>query len=103
MLPFKSTLFAAFFTHGLETVMHIQPVTRGLSRARTGRTRGFYGWWGDMDFGPHLLTVLAARRAGGGWRWCLHAPVPVDAFPDRKALAAYCERVIRASHPFAEA
>ena len=27
VLPFKSTLFAAFYTHGLEHVMQIQPVT----------------------------------------------------------------------------
>jgi 1-acyl-sn-glycerol-3-phosphate acyltransferase len=25
-----------------------------------------------------------------------HDPVPVDAFPDRKALAAHCEAAVRA-------
>ena len=27
VLPFKSTLFAAFYTHGLDQILHIQPVT----------------------------------------------------------------------------
>ncbi|MCF1710256.1 1-acyl-sn-glycerol-3-phosphate acyltransferase [Tabrizicola sp. J26] len=101
VLPFKTTLFAAFFTHGLETVLSIQPVTV-VYRAPEGADPRFYGWWGEMAFGPHLLAVLAAPRQGMA-EVILHPPVPVDAFPDRKALAAHCERVIRASHPFAEA
>lgn len=101
VLPFKTTLFAAFFTHGLETVLSIQPVTV-VYRAPDGTDPRFYGWWGDMGFGPHLLAVLAAPRRGAV-EVILHPPVPVDAFPDRKSLAAHCERVIRASHPFAEA
>ncbi len=101
ILPFKTTLFAAFFTHGLEAVLSIQPVTV-VYHAPQGADPRFYGWWGDMAFGPHLLTVLAARRQGVA-EVILHPPVPVDAFPDRKTLAAHCERVIRASHPFAEA
>ena len=101
VLPFKSTLFAAFYTHGLETVMHIQPVTV-VYHAPPGEDARFYGWWGQMGFGPHLLAMLAAPR-GGRVQVVLHPPVPVDAFPDRKALSAYCERVIRASHPFAAA
>jgi lyso-ornithine lipid O-acyltransferase len=28
-----------------------------------------------------------------------HPEVPVQAFDDRKALSAYCERVIRTRHP----
>ena len=101
ILPFKTTLFAAFFTHGLEAVLSIQPVTV-VYHAPDDADPRFYGWWGDMAFGPHLLMVLAARRQGVA-EVILHPPVPVDAFPDRKALAAHCERVIRASHPFAAA
>ena len=99
VLPFKSTLFAAFYTHGLDRVLHVQPVTV-VYHAPPGEDPRFYGWWGDMDFAPHLLITLAARRQGRV-EVIFHPEVPVDAFPDRKQLAAHCERVIRTSHPLA--
>lgn len=99
VLPFKSTLFAAFFTHGLDHIMHIQPVSV-IYHAPAGQDARFYGWWGEMDFAPHLLQVLAAPRQGRV-EVVFHAPVAVDAFPSRKELAAYCEAAIRASHPLA--
>ncbi len=96
ILPFKSTLFAAFFTHGMDQIMHIQPVTV-IYHAPPGQDARFYGWWGGMEFSPHLVKVLAAPRQGRV-EVIFHAPLAVDAFPDRKALAAECERVIRAGH-----
>ncbi len=101
VLPFKSTLFQAFYTHGLERVMHIQPVTV-IYHAPPGEDPRFYGWWGDMGFAPHLLEILAAPRQGAV-EVIYHAPVPVDGFPGRKELSQYCERVIRTSHRLAEA
>lgn len=99
VLPFKSTLFAAFYGHGLDRVLHVQPVTV-VYHAPPGQDPRYYGWWGDMDFAPHLLITLAARRQG--WvEVIFHPEVPVDAFASRKELAAHCERVIRASHPLA--
>ena len=95
VLPFKSTLFAAFFTHGLERAMQIQPVTV-IHRGPKGRSARFYGWWGDMDFAPHFLTV-AAEAGRGAIEVVFHDPVAVDAFPDRKALARHCEAAIRAA------
>ncbi|MFN3724397.1 MAG: lysophospholipid acyltransferase family protein [Paracoccaceae bacterium] len=97
VLPFKSTLFAAFFTHGMEAVMHIQPVTV-VYRPPVGVDPRFYGWWGGMTFAGHLVTVLAARQQGSV-EVILHPDVPVDAFANRKDLAAYCERVIATAHP----
>jgi 1-acyl-sn-glycerol-3-phosphate acyltransferase len=99
VLPFKSTLFAAFYSHGLDRVLHVQPVTV-VYHAPAGEDPRFYGWWGEMDFAPHLLITLAARRQGRV-EVIFHPEVPVDAFPDRKQLATHCERVIRTSHPFA--
>lgn len=93
VLPFKSTLFAAFFTHGLDQVMHIQPVTL-VYHAPAGQDARFYGWWGDMTFGGHLLRVLAQGRQGRV-EVVYHDAVEVDAFPDRKALAAHCETAVR--------
>lgn len=101
VLPFKSTLFAAFFTHGLDRILHIQPVTV-IYHPPPGEDARFYGWWGDLAFGPHLLKVMAQRRQGRV-EVIHHPPVPVDAFPDRKTLCQHCERVIRTSHPYAGA
>ena len=95
VLPFKSTLFAAFYTHGLNVGMYIQPVTLRYI-APEGSDPRLYGWWGEMDFGPHLIRVLAQRRQGRV-EVLYHKPVAVDDFPDRKALAAHCEAVVRAS------
>jgi 1-acyl-sn-glycerol-3-phosphate acyltransferase len=64
VLPFKTTLFAAFYSHGLDKVMQIQPVTV-VYRAPEGEDERFYGWWGDMGFGPHLLKVLRLAQGAG--------------------------------------
>jgi 1-acyl-sn-glycerol-3-phosphate acyltransferase len=53
-----------------------------------------------MEFGGHLLMVLAQGRQGRV-EVIFHEPVAVDAFADRKALAAHCEAVVRAGLPFA--
>ena len=94
VLPFKSTLFAAFFADNLRNGMRIQPVSV-LYRAPRGRSRRFYGWWGDMAFAPHFLTVLGQGRQGAV-KVVFHDPVEVAAFTDRKALALYCEETVRA-------
>jgi 1-acyl-sn-glycerol-3-phosphate acyltransferase len=46
--------------------------------------------------------VLADARPGRV-EVIYHPPVPVHAFENRKDLSAYCERIIRTSHPLAEA
>lgn len=93
VLPFKTTLFQAFFTDELRDLMHIQPVSV-VYRAPTGASPQFYGWWGDMTLGPHLLKVLAARPQGRV-ELTYHPPVRVADFPNRKALAAHLEQVVR--------
>jgi 1-acyl-sn-glycerol-3-phosphate acyltransferase len=95
VLPFKSTLFAAFFTAEVQVPLQIQPVTV-VYHAPKGEDVRHYGWWGDMAFAPHLLTVLSDARPGRV-ELVFHPPVPVRAFSDRKSLAAHCERVIRTS------
>ena len=93
VLPFKPTLFAAFFDEGLRETLQVQPVTV-IYHAPEGEDVRFYGWWGDMGFGPHLLATLAARRPGGV-DLVYHPPVRVADFPDRKALARHCEAEVR--------
>ena len=89
ILPFKSTLFAAFFSPALKDVLSVQPVSVVYTAPR-GQDPRFYGWWGEMGFGEHLLKVLAAPRQGSV-EIIFHDPVKVADFPDRKALCAYAE------------
>jgi len=97
VLPFKPTLFAAFFDPDLRETLKIQPVTVWYE-APEGVDPRFYGWWGDMDFGPHLLSTLAARRQGVV-TVIYHAPVAVRDYEDRKALAAAMETAVRSGLP----
>ncbi|MDX8353568.1 lysophospholipid acyltransferase family protein [Cognatiyoonia sp. IB215182] len=93
VLPFKPTLFAAFFDDALRDTLQIQPVTVNYT-APPGADPRFYGWWGDMDFGPHLLSTLAAPRQGKV-SVTYHAPVKVSDFEDRKTLAKATEEAVR--------
>lgn len=97
VLPFKSTLFQAFFTPNLRHDMQIQPVTV-IYTAPKGEDARFYGWWGDMEFGGHLAKMLAARQHGAV-KIVYHQPVRVEAFANRKALAAHLEHVVRRGMP----
>lgn len=96
VLPFKSTLFEAFFAPALVRSMHIQPVTV-VFHAPEGEDPRHYGWWGEMNFASHLLKTLATPRQGRV-EVIFHPEVPVDAFENRKTLAQHCERVIRTAH-----
>ncbi len=93
VLPFKSTLFAAFFAPHLADTMWIQPVSV-IYRAPKGEDARFYGWWGDMEFFPHFLATLAAKRSGGA-EIVFHAPVKVADYKDRKSLTQHCELAVR--------
>lgn len=98
VLPFKSTLFEAFFADSLRDVSHIQPVTVIYDAPETESDPRFYGWWGDMDLGPHALQVLAQRRQGQV-RVVYHPPLPVAACKGRKDLAARLEAQVRSGMP----
>jgi len=97
VLPFKSTLFEAFFTLNKAQPMQVQPVTL-IYDAPSDQDRRFYGWWGDMSFGGHLVQVLGAPRQGGV-TVLYHAPLRVADFTDRKTLAAAAEAAVRSGMP----
>ncbi|MEB8389159.1 lysophospholipid acyltransferase family protein [Rhodobacteraceae bacterium KMM 6894] len=97
VLPFKTTLFQAFFSPRLHHALQVQPVSL-IYTAPVGQDARFYGWWGDMSFGGHLLKTLAVARQGAV-QVVYHAPVRVEDFADRKALAAHVEAVVRAGMP----
>lgn len=96
VLPFKSTLFAAFFTPDLAERMSIQPVSV-VYTAPKGKDPRFYGWWGGMDFGPHFKKILAAPR--GNVQVVFHRPIAVAESGDRKKLALAAEQAVRSAHP----
>lgn len=91
VLPFRSTLFDAFFTAGDEGLT-IQPVTV-VYTAPPDQDPRFYGWWGDMDFGAHLLKVLAAPRQGAV-DVTYHPPLTVGEHANRKALARKAHELV---------
>jgi 1-acyl-sn-glycerol-3-phosphate acyltransferase len=97
VLPFKPTLFEAFFAVDLRPHLYVQPVTLLYCGPDDSEAR-FYGWWGDMDFGTHLLKTLAAPRHGR-IEVVFHAPLKVSDFAGRKDLALHCETVIRGAMP----
>ena len=97
VLPFKSTLFQAFFREHIRHEIFVQPVTV-IYQAPPDQDPRFYAWWGDMTFGAHALRVLAAGRQGHV-KVIYHPPVKVDDFSDRKTLATHVESTVRAAMP----
>lgn len=93
LLPFKPTLFQGFLDPALPEALAIQPMSASYE-APIGRDPRFYGWWGRMDLGPHLLAVLAQPRQGRV-TVRLMPPIPV-AGETRKTLAAKVETAVRA-------
>ena len=73
--------------------MQIQPVSV-VYHAPVGAPDRFYGWWGDMDFGSHLLKTLSSPRQGRVELF-YHPPLKVADFTNRKTLAAACENAVR--------
>ena len=96
VLPFTTTLFQAFMAPELRAVIWLQPVSVTYTTP-DGSDDRFYGWWGDMTFGAHLLATLAAKDHGTViTRY--HPPLKVDTFTDRKTLALACETLVRQGH-----
>lgn len=93
ILPFKSTLFAAFFSQRLQHSLQLQAVSV-VYKAPDGEDDRFYGWWGDMDFAPSLIKMLAQPRHGSV-TLVYNPPVRVDSFANRKSLAAKLESQVR--------
>jgi len=93
VLPFKPTLFQAFFSDRLRDVLQVQPVTLAY-HAPEGEDARFYGWYGDMELGSNILSTLAVKRQG--WvEVVYHPPLSVAAFAGRKALACAAETAVR--------
>lgn len=94
VLPFKPTLFAAFFDQGLPDDFQLQAVSL-IYQAPQGADARIYGWWGEMDFAAHLLATLAVRQQGAV-RVIYHPPLSLAAYSCRKDLAQALEAQVRA-------
>ena len=92
VLPFRSSLFAAFFDEEFWGDHWIQPVCLAYS-APPGRRRDFYGWWGNASFIEHAAMIISAPRQGRV-EVTFHDPVPVANYADRKQLSKVCEACI---------
>ena len=92
VLPFRTTLFEA-----LRAAPAVLPVTV-VWHAPPDRAPAFYGWWGDMGFGAHLLAVLSVPRQGRV-EVVRHGAIALADHPDRKSLARAAEAAVRAGLP----
>jgi 1-acyl-sn-glycerol-3-phosphate acyltransferase len=97
VLPFKPTLFASFFAPELRDKLVLQAVTV-VYKAPPGTDARFYGWWGNMDFAPHLISTLAAAKQGS-IEVIYHESKKLTDFSDRKQLARTLEEQVRAGLP----
>ena len=96
VLPFKPTLFAAFFSEALRDQLWVQPVSLRYEAGAQNLPR-HYAWWGDMEFAGHLLKILATKRQGSV-HLVWHDPLRVSEFGDRKALAQQAEAAVQGGH-----
>ncbi|WBU60972.1 lysophospholipid acyltransferase family protein [Paracoccus albus] len=97
VLPFKPALFQGFLDPDIPGSFAIQPIT-AVYHAPKGEDLRFYGWWGDMALGPHILAVLSVRRQGRV-HVILHPPIPIKG-ETRKTLSQASESAIRGALPF---
>lgn len=94
VINFKSTLFSAFHTPEVMDYAWIQPVSV-IYNPPEGYPKSVYGWWGNMHFGAHFMSVISMPERGLA-KIVFHEPVQVNTFENRKELAVYCEEIVRA-------
>ena len=94
-LPFKSALFAVA---EIEEDLPVQPVSlcythiNGVPVSRADRPK--IGWFGDMELIDHVISLMGLGRIRAEVRF--HPPITLREAGSRKALAQYCERMVRA-------
>lgn len=95
VLPFKSSLFAAAAKADRDTFVQTAAIAYtflgGVPLGR--RARPIVAWYGDMEMGGHVWTLLKAGPLDVHIR--LGEPVPLEKMGDRKALALLTEEQIR--------
>ncbi len=97
VLPFKSSLFAAFETAGL-SYLTLQPVTLNLlaidgQTADTPALRDLYAYHGDIELPPHLWNFAGLN--GVMLEIIFHKTIELSEHQNRKELAQICEEAVR--------
>ncbi len=113
VLPFRTALFAAakpcaasdprvageeaaagkLHDAVVQTISIVYTRLHGVPLNRADRP--LIGWYGDMDLPPHAWQLLKVGPIDA--RIVIGAPVPLDDFADRKALARHSEQEVRAN------
>lgn len=111
VLPFRTSLFAAAKpsvaakpastanadASGVLARAVVQTISIAYTRLHgvplNRADRPLIGWYGDMDLPPHAWKLLKAGPIDA--RIVVGAPVPLDHFADRKALARHSEDEVR--------
>ena len=100
VIPFKTSLFAAAKPAGgapmgakvsAQTLALTYNKVYGLPLCRRGRH--LVAWYGEMDLASHAWRLLGLGPIDAHIR--IGPPIPLDQFPDRKALARYAEDKVR--------
>ncbi len=105
VLPFKSTLFDIFFSHDIENLPVLQPMTLAL-RSVDGRPlddpaqRDLYAYYGDIVLAPHLWHFAKGR--GAHIAVVFHPPLELAHHEGRKALATAAQTACAAGLEFAK-
>jgi len=97
VLPFKSALFSVAERRDDDLPLTIQPVSLAYTRldgiplSRAFRPK--FAWFGDMTLVPHMFEMLGMGKLTV--EVTFHDPVFGHDFETRKALAEFCQRVVR--------
>jgi len=93
VLPFRSALFKP--AQPCSGIL-VQPVSLRYTRLNGHRVseklRPLIGWYGDMEFRPHLWRFLGLGRLEA--EIMLHPPLHPEDFASRKELAARCRDIV---------
>ena len=93
IVPFKSSLFEAFFEENLRSNLSIQPVSV-FYKAPPEKVATFYAWWeDDVPFAKHFTKILSAPK-GGIVKTVYCEPIKISNFSCRKELAKACQNAI---------
>lgn len=105
VLPFKSSLFDLFFDPDIKAQLTLQPLTIDLlavdgQPVQSAAQRERYAYHGETVLAPHLWAFAKGR--GARVRLVFHDPLDINAYPDRKALAAAAQTACAAGLSFAK-
>lgn len=92
VLPFKRSLFEALNYEGQQ--VPIQPLSFFFEPPK-GASANYYGLWGDMSLGVHVVSILKQPRQG-----CIHMKFGeiLPQYDTRRETAKAAEAAIKAQH-----